>query len=141
MKIENIEQIIKLFERSSVSKMEIESGDLKIKLEKEVGDTGSYVRVPNVSSPLSVVQSEPDSDTVVKAPLVGTFYGAVNPQSAPFVQVGEFVTVGTVLCLIEAMKVMNEIKAPVDGVVLEIIGRNGEMVAYDQPLVRLGEAA
>jgi acetyl-CoA carboxylase biotin carboxyl carrier protein len=140
MKIENIEQIIKLFERSTVSKMEIESGDLKIKLEKEVGDTGSYVRVPNVSSSVSVGQPEPDSDTVVKAPLVGTFYGAVNPQSAPFVQVGEFVTVGTVLCLIEAMKVMNEIKAPVDGVVLEILGRNGEMVAYDQPLVRLGEA-
>ena len=47
---------------------------------------------------------------------------------------------GTVLCLIEAMKVMNEIKAPIDGVVLEILGRNGEMVAYDQPLIRLGEA-
>jgi acetyl-CoA carboxylase biotin carboxyl carrier protein len=140
MKIENIEQIIKLFERSTVSKMEIESGDLKIKLEKEVGDTGSYVRVPNSTSSSMAVHTEPDSDTIVKAPLVGTFYGAVNPQSAPFVQIGEFVTVGTVLCLIEAMKVMNEIKAPVDGVVLEILGRNGEMVAYDQPLIRLGEA-
>ncbi|MDP2813246.1 MAG: biotin/lipoyl-containing protein [Erysipelotrichaceae bacterium] len=138
MKIENIEQIIKLFERSTVSKMEIESGDLKIKLEKEVGETGNYVRIPNVSSPTLVV--EPDSDTLVKAPLVGTFYGAVNPQSAPFVQIGEFVSAGTVLCLIEAMKVMNEIKAPVEGVVLEILGRNGEMVAYDQPLIRLGES-
>ncbi|MDP3305556.1 MAG: biotin/lipoyl-containing protein [Erysipelotrichaceae bacterium] len=138
MKIENIEQIIKLFERSTVSKMEIESGDLKIKLEKDSGETGNYVRIPNVSSPTLVV--EPDSDTLVKAPLVGTFYGAVNPQSAPFVQIGEFVSAGTVLCLIEAMKVMNEIKAPVEGVVLEILGRNGEMVAYDQPLIRLGES-
>jgi acetyl-CoA carboxylase biotin carboxyl carrier protein len=113
---------------------------LKIKLEKEVGDTGSYVRVPNSASSSMAVHTEPDSDTIVKAPLVGTFYGALNPQSAPFVQIGEFVSVGTVLCLIEAMKVMNEIKAPVDGVVLEILGRNGEMVAYDQPLIRLGEA-
>lgn len=140
MKIENIEQIIKLFERSTVSKMEIESGDLKIKLEKEVGDTGSYVRVPNSTPSSLAVHTETDSDTIVKAPLVGTFYGAVNPQSAPFVQVGEFVSAGTVLCLIEAMKVMNEIKAPVDGVVLEIFGRNGEMVVYDQPLVRMGES-
>jgi acetyl-CoA carboxylase biotin carboxyl carrier protein len=140
MKIENIEQIIKLFERSTVSKMEIESGDLKIKLEKEVGDTGTFVRVPT-SAPQKVgEQIELASGTVVKAPLVGTFYTAANPQSAPFAQIGESVKAGTVLCLIEAMKVMNEIKAPVDGVVLEILGRNGEMVAYDQPLIRLGDA-
>jgi acetyl-CoA carboxylase biotin carboxyl carrier protein len=140
MKIENIEQIIKLFERSTVSKMEIESGDLKIKLEKEVGDTGTFVRVPTSASQKVVEQIESASGTLVKAPLVGTFYTAANPQSAPFAQIGESVKAGTVLCLIEAMKVMNEIKAPVDGVVLEILGRNGEMVAYDQPLIRLGEA-
>jgi biotin carboxyl carrier protein len=140
MKIENIEQIIKLFERSTVSKMEIESGDLKIKLEKEVGETQSVVRVPKASSLPMIEQIESPVGTVVKAPLVGTFYGAANPQSAPFVAVGDLITAGTVLCLIEAMKVMNEIKAPVDGVVLEILGRNGEMVAYDQPLVRLGDA-
>lgn len=140
MKIENIEQIIKLFERSTVSKMEIESGDLKIKLEKEVGDTGTFVRVPTSTSQKPIEQVETTSGTVVKAPLVGTFYTSANPQSAPFVQIGESVKAGTVLCLIEAMKVMNEIKAPIDGVVLEILGRNGEMVAYDQPLVRLGDA-
>lgn len=139
MKIENIEQIIKLFERSTVSKMEIESGDLKIKLEKEVGESQTFVRVPTSTTQIAQ-QAEEAKGTVVKAPLVGTFYGAANPQSAPFVSVGDLVTAGTVLCLIEAMKVMNEIKAPIDGVVLEILGRNGEMVAYDQPLIRLGEA-
>jgi acetyl-CoA carboxylase biotin carboxyl carrier protein len=139
MKIENIEQIIKLFERSTVSKMEIESGDLKIKLEKEVGESQTFVRVPTSTTQIAE-QAEEAKGTVVKAPLVGTFYGAANPQSAPFVSVGDLVTAGTVLCLIEAMKVMNEIKAPIDGVVLEILGRNGEMVAYDQPLIRLGEA-
>jgi len=139
MKIENIEQIIKLFERSTVSKMEIESGDLKIKLEKEVGESQTFVRMP-ISTTQMAEPTETTKGTVVKAPLVGTFYGAANPQSAPFVSVGDLVTAGTVLCLIEAMKVMNEIKAPTDGVVLEILGRNGEMVAYDQPLIRLGEA-
>jgi acetyl-CoA carboxylase biotin carboxyl carrier protein len=93
-----------------------------------------------MTSPHVVEQAETTKGTVVKAPLVGTFYSAANPQSAPFVSVGDLVTAGTVLCLIEAMKVMNEIKAPVDGVVLEILGRNGEMVAYDQPLIRLGDA-
>lgn len=139
MKIENIEQIIRLFERSTVSKMEIESGDLKIKLEKEVGEVTVVSRPSTHTLPMSE-KVETDTNTVVKAPLVGTFYSAANPQSAPFVQVGDKVTVGTVLCLVEAMKVMNEIKAPTDGVVLEILGKNGEMVAYDQPLVRLGEA-
>lgn len=139
MKIENIEQIIRLFERSTVSKMEIESGDLKIKLEKEVGEVTVVSRPSTHTLPMSE-KIETDTNTVVKAPLVGTFYSAANPQSAPFVQVGDKVTVGTVLCLVEAMKVMNEIKAPTDGVVLEILGKNGEMVAYDQPLVRLGEA-
>ena len=139
MKIENIEQIIRLFERSTVSKMEIESGDLKIKLEKEVGEVTVVSRPSTHTLPISD-KVETDTNTVVKAPLVGTFYSAANPQSAPFVQVGDKVTVGTVLCLVEAMKVMNEIKAPTDGVVLEILGKNGEMVAYDQPLVRLGEA-
>lgn len=136
MKIENIEQIIKLFERSTVSKMEIESGDLKIKLEKEVGESQTFVRMPTSTTQMAE-PTETTKGTVVKAPLVGTFYGAANPQSAPFVSVGDLVTAGTVLCLIEAMKVMNEIKAPTDGVVLEILGRNGEMVAYDQPLIRL----
>lgn len=139
MKIENIEQIIKLFERSTVSKMEIESGDLKIKLEKEVGESQTFVRVPTSTTQMAE-PTETTKGTVVKAPLVGTFYGAANPQSAPFVSVGDLVMAGTVLCLIEAMKVMNEIKAPIDGVVLEILGRNGEMVAYDQPLIRLGDA-
>ena len=139
MKIENIEQIIRLFERSTVSKMEIESGDLKIKLEKEVGEVTVVSRPSTHTLPISD-KVETDTNTVVKAPLVGTFYSAANPQSAPFVQVGDKVTVGTVLCLVEAMKVMNEIKAPTDGIVLEILGKNGEMVAYDQPLVRLGEA-
>ncbi len=139
MKIENIEQIIRLFERSTVSKMEIESGDLKIKLEKEVGEAPVVSRVATQSLPITE-KTEVTSGTLVKAPLVGTFYSAANPQSAPFVQVGDKVTVGTVLCLVEAMKVMNEIKAPTDGIVLEILGKNGEMVAYDQPLVRLGEA-
>lgn len=139
MKIENIEQIIRLFERSTVSKMEIESGDLKIKLEKEVGEVTVVSRPSTHTLPISE-KVETDTNTVVKAPLVGTFYSAANPQSAPFVQVGDKVTVGTVLCLVEAMKVMNEIKAPTDGIVLEILGKNGEMVAYDQPLVRLGEA-
>lgn len=139
MKIENIEQIIKLFERSTVSKMEIESGDLKIKLEKEVGEISVAPRVVPTVSPLAD-KSDAVSGTLVKAPLVGTFYGAANPQSAPFVNVGDKVTAGTVLCLVEAMKVMNEIKAPIDGVVLEVLGKNGEMVAYDQPLIRLGEA-
>ena len=74
---------------------------------------------------------------VVKAPLVGTFYRAPSPDSKPFVSAGERVKKGQTVCLIEAMKMMNEITAPADGVVTDILVQNGEVVAFDAPLMQI----
>ena len=76
----------------------------------------------------------------MKAPLVGTYYHSANPDAKPYVEVGQAVKEGQVICLIEAMKVMNEIKADRSGVVQEIKAINGKMVEYNQALVRIGDA-
>lgn len=73
----------------------------------------------------------------IKSPMVGTFYGSASPESAPFVSVGQEVTADTVVCIIEAMKVMNEIKAEVAGVIAEVCAENGKPVQFGQPLFRL----
>ena len=94
---------------------------------------------PPAASP--TVQDAPvaDAGTLVKAPLVGTFYRAPSPDSKPFVSVGDRVQKGQTVCLIEAMKMMNEIAAPIDGVVEEILVENGDLVAFDAPLIRIKE--
>ena len=76
----------------------------------------------------------PKNDHIVKAPIVGTFYSASSPEAAPFVQVGDTVKPGDVLCIIEAMKLMNEIECEVAGAIKEILISNAEPVEYDQPL-------
>lgn len=77
--------------------------------------------------------------TSVKAPIVGTFYAAPAPDAAPFVSVGQKVQKGDVLCIVEAMKNMNEIECPCDGTVVDILASNGDLVEYDQVLIQIGE--
>jgi acetyl-CoA carboxylase biotin carboxyl carrier protein len=80
------------------------------------------------------------SGEAVRAPIVGTFYAAPSPEADPFVQVGSKVAVGDVLCIIEAMKLMNEIEAEVAGTIVEVLVANAEAVEYDQPLFRIEPA-
>ena len=77
--------------------------------------------------------------TDVKAPLVGTFYAAPSPDAAPYVSVGQKVKKGDVLCIVEAMKNMNEIECPCDGTVVDILASNGELVEFNQVLIQIGE--
>ncbi len=77
--------------------------------------------------------------TSVKAPLVGTFYAAPSPDAAPYVSVGQKVQKGDVLCIVEAMKNMNEIECPCDGTVVDILASNGELVEFNQVLIQIGE--
>ncbi len=74
---------------------------------------------------------------LIKSPIVGTFYGAPSPEAEPFVRVGDRVAKGQVICIVEAMKLMNEIEADADGVIVEILGRNGEPVEFGEPLFGL----
>ena len=147
MDIKKIEQILQLFEKSSVATMELEVDEIKIKLEKT--SSLSYTQpTVNVMNPVatmntSVVEEvkEEIKGTWVNAPLVGTYYASSSPENAPYITVGCKVNKGDTLCLIEAMKVMNELKAPRDGVILDIVASNSMMVSFDQPLILIGEVS
>lgn len=142
MNTKEIQELIAVFENSNLSRMEIEASDIKLKMEKPVGDV-QIVSTP-VPQPKTIEVNEEKTETKkegywVKAPIVGTFYQSRAKGSTPFVEIGQQVKKGDVLCIIEAMKVMNEIHAPMDGVIAEILVTDDSMVEFDQELMRIVE--
>ena len=126
-----------------LSKVTVTEGNFSITVENtpvEAAAVAPTAAAP-AAAPAAVQESaaqpeeESYSGTVVSAPLVGTFYAANAPEEPPIVSVGDTVTKGQTLCIIEAMKIMNEIKAPCDGKVQKILVTNGELVEYHQPLI------
>lgn len=139
MVIKKIKQIIAIFEQSKLSEMDLEFEDIKLSLKKPTQEIIEKQAVTITQQP-SVVVSDTvvvEEGTWVKSPLVGIFYDSPNPDSSPFVKVGQTVQQGDVLCVIEAMKVMNEIKSTVDGIVGEILVYNQQMVEFNQNLFRI----
>ena len=141
MNIDAVKEIMKMFSQSSIAKMELDTKELKIKLEKEIQPATTSIAQPIRISNIEEKKEEIKEGTWVKAPLVGTYYSARSAGGTPFVQIGQRVKKGDVLCIIEAMKVMNEIASPVDGIVSEIVVTNEAMVEFDQELIRIGEVA
>lgn len=146
MKIDLVKQLINEFENSEVFKMKVEMEDVKLELEKAsagVNVVSAPVATPVVQVPVDqTVAIEPKEETLtlatpVKSPIVGVFYAASSPTAKPYVEVGSKVKAGQVLCIIEAMKVMNEIKAPIDGTVTEIMVNTEDLVEYDQVLMMI----
>lgn len=139
-----IKEIISIFEESALTGMELEVDDLKLKLNKEM-PIESESRIQQISRPSQEKdiplskQEEVVNGEVVRSPLVGTFYAAAGEQAKPFVEIGTKVEKGDILCIIEAMKVMNEIHAPTSGVVKEIYIKDGDMVQFDEELMVIGE--
>ena len=152
MNIDDIKAIMKLMAEYQLTEFSVEAEGSNVRIRRD--NAGG----PAVQSAVPVLQSvpvpaaipaapapaaapaaaeAPAPGTPVESPLVGTFYAAPSPDSAPFVQVGDRVTPDTVICIIEAMKVMNEIKAEKAGVVKEIVAQNGQPVEYGQVLIIL----
>ncbi len=146
MDIRKVKKLIELLEESGVAEIEIKEGEESVRISR--GQVMAYqpmpmaMQVPMMAPPqaaaatvppASVVAPEP-AGTMIKSPMVGTFYLAASPDSAPFVKVGSTVKVGDTLCIIEAMKIMNPIEAEVAGVVSAILADNGHPVEYEQPL-------
>ncbi len=135
MEQKEIYDLIDRFEGSSLTVMEIEHRDFKLHLEK-----GGTQAMPMQQAQAAVPQAHPavpeeeNFYEKVRAPLVGVYYGAGAPDEPPYVSVGERVSKGQVLCLVEAMKMMNELKSPVDGIVRTVNGVDGQLVEYDQIL-------
>jgi len=129
----------------SVFKMEQEG--FKITLKKNTGfqPVTTYAPQPVAASaapaaasvPVSATEKEEAAGKEIVSPMVGTFYMAASPESAPFVTVGQEVTEETVVCIIEAMKVMNEIKADIKGIISEVLSENGKPVQFGQALFKI----
>jgi len=146
MNIKEIKEMINLMNENSLSELEVEKDDMRIRLKKTAtgfeGFDGSMVlqgqsvsAAPRVASATQEVVEKNLIKTVeVKSPMVGTFYRASNPEALAYVEVGQTIEPGQVICIIEAMKLMNEIKSEIRGKILEILVDNAEPVEFGQPL-------
>lgn len=133
------------FSASALHRMEYEEGGVRLMLEKAPpAPTAAEPAVPAAASAAAPVPAVPAAapkaeDSVIKAPLVGTFYAAPSPEAAPFVRAGDRVKKDNTVCIIEAMKMMSEVPAPCDCVIEEVLPASGDLVGYDQPLFRIRE--
>ncbi len=134
---EYTEKLLELFEKSNLSTMEYEDEMLAVKF----GKSGTVQKEHH--SPVALEKEVVEEKTVsdfkaeVTSPIVGTFYTSPSPDASPFVQVGDVVKQGQTLCIVEAMKVMNEINAPIGGTIKEILVEDKEGVEFDQVLFRI----
>ena len=132
--IEEIKELMALLENSSLSALEVQQDDVKVRLEKPAVTVAAPVAVP-APAPAPVAAPAPaDAGKAINAPIVGVFYAAPSPDSEPYVSVGKRVKKGDVVCIIGAMKCMNEIQAEEDGEITAVLATNGELVEYGQPL-------
>lgn len=143
MDVKSIENLAKLMKENGLTSLELSQEGISLKLERraELAPAGSLPGgLPN-PSPFVTAPVEPEpapqKGSLVLSPTVGVFYSAPSPDSQPYVEVGSKVKKGDTLCIIEAMKLMNEIPSEVDGTIVEICVGNGQVVEYNQPLFRI----
>jgi acetyl-CoA carboxylase biotin carboxyl carrier protein len=151
--LKDIKAIIDLMKKNSVSEFELEKQDFKIRLKRGMSgglvgmspadDSQSMIAyapspaaLPGGSAPAGAPPAAVSVDAEIKSPMIGTFYRAPSPESADYVEVGSEVNPDTVVCIIEAMKVMNEIKAEVRGVVTQVLVESAKPVEFGQPLFK-----
>ncbi|KAB0546246.1 acetyl-CoA carboxylase biotin carboxyl carrier protein [Pseudomonas fulva] len=147
MDIRKVKKLIELLEESGIDELEIKEGEESVRISRH-GKQPAYAQPTYAPAPAPVaaaaapVAAAADAapaaaklnGTVVRSPMVGTFYRAASPTSANFVEVGSTVKKGDILCIVEAMKMMNHIEAETSGTIESILGENGQPVEYDQPL-------
>jgi len=136
MNLKEVKELIEMMNKNKLEEIEIEKGDLKIHLRKKgkkIAQDVTPLEKPIVKNSTSN-SKEKEKFKKIKAPIVGTFYRSSSPDSEPFVEVGDMIEKEQTLCIIEAMKVMNEIKSELKGKIKEILIDNGESVEFDQPL-------
>ena len=147
MKIQELQEIVKLMEDSGIAELSREEENLKLSLKRECQTpavvTVAQPVVANVpearpaSAPVAPAPKEDKNVFIIKSPMVGTFYASPSPESAPYVTEGSQVSSETVVCILEAMKVMNEVRADCSGKIVEVLVKNGTAVEYGQPLFKV----
>jgi acetyl-CoA carboxylase biotin carboxyl carrier protein len=153
MTLEEIRELIRLVSETGVAELEVQRGDNRVRIRQGTGSETTVLwpaspmpqsvapaprpeipPAPAASAPEAAVPEANDTTTYVKSPIVGTFYESASPGTPPFVRVGEHVTPGKVLCIIESMKLMNEIEADIAGIIESKLVENGQPVEYGEAL-------
>jgi acetyl-CoA carboxylase biotin carboxyl carrier protein len=151
MDIRKIKKLIELLEESGIAEIEIKEGEEAVRISRMPTGTSALHGMPTYAMPMAAPVAAPTqaasapaieapaarprtNEHVVTAPMVGTFYSAPSPGSKSFVEIGDEVKVGQTLCIIEAMKMMNQIESDIAGRVTSIMARNGDPVEFGQPL-------
>jgi len=152
MNIKEIKELLELMAEHNVGEIEIEKDNAKIKLRKMANGGIVMQSAPQMMAPMQTGMHVPaqgqapaaaaqpvaeEGVTIVRSPMVGTFYASPAPDQPAYVSVGKVIKDGDVLCIIEAMKLMNEIKSELGGTVIEILVQNGQTVEYDQPILKI----
>ena len=148
MDLRKLKKLIDLVEASGISELELTEGEEKVKISR---NSGLSLQPQLVQSQPQLVQSQPQSikseeietpptidGDIISSPMVGSFYRAASPDSSPFIEVGSTVKKGDVLCIIEAMKLLNEIESEHDGIIKKILLENGQPVEFGEPLFIIG---
>lgn len=147
MELKEIKKILKLMEDHGLAEFTLENGDTKLIVKSQAGVAPALV-MPQAVAPASVVtaatapaavdsESAPEDTQVITSPMIGTFYSAANPDSDTYVSIGSNVVADSTVCIIEAMKIMNEIKAEITGTIVELCVSNGQTVEFGQPLFKV----
>ncbi|CAM3412907.1 acetyl-CoA carboxylase biotin carboxyl carrier protein [Nosocomiicoccus ampullae] len=142
MNLEYIDQLIEKMDKASLTELSYKDKVIDISLKREPKIT-TQVAQPVSKTEVTPVEKETISDTevpegkTIKAPMVGTFYQSPSPEADPYIQVGDKIENDTIVCILEAMKLFNEIEAEVSGEIVDILVEDGEMVEYNQPLFRV----
>jgi acetyl-CoA carboxylase biotin carboxyl carrier protein len=146
VELKDIKAIIDLMKKNSITEFELEEKDSRLRLKRGLNGPAPVVQseeataimampaAPVVAAPAPVVNT---GETDIKSPMIGTFYRSPSPEAVSYVEIGTEVNPDSVVCIIEAMKVMNEIKAEVKGVVTQMLVENGKPVEFGQPLFRV----
>lgn len=153
MDINEIKKLIKVFESSAITELTVHEGDLKIKISKNGSVNTPIFTTQNIPVQNQILTNSSESNKIIsvsetpkakdenfhiiKSPIVGTFYRAPAPDADAYVQIGDSVNTGTVLCIVEAMKLMNEIECDTNGKIVQILVEDGTPVEYNQPLFKI----
>jgi acetyl-CoA carboxylase biotin carboxyl carrier protein len=160
-----IKRLVALMQENELTELDIQQGDMRIQLKRNISIVSVPVTavpastvIPATTTPISAISELPISSAaaaipvapnltsvlpnekdvqIIKSPMVGTFYAASKPDASPFVKVGDSVSADTTVCIIEAMKVYNEIQAECSGKIIAILAKNGETVEFGKPLFRV----
>ncbi|PHM27406.1 acetyl-CoA carboxylase biotin carboxyl carrier protein [Xenorhabdus budapestensis] len=146
MDIRKIKKLIELVEESGISELEISEGEESVRISRTTATQGIPITQQYLSAPIqqpvqaatvapAVPAAAEISGHIVRSPMVGTFYRSPSPDTKPFIEIGQHVNQGDTLCIVEAMKMMNQIEADKAGVVKAILVQDGQPVEFDEPLV------